>query len=349
MNLSRAAQAATLLSLLLPFAAGCGSAPPDLDADPLAPTLPVITTRLAVNGELDFKKNKVDWKTVKAATAGDAKLVVTLPEAHKLSGKVGVYNVPEDPKEPPARVALKAIEPGDDLFTLTWQAEADTTYLFKIEATAGRSTYEVSPLEVKEPPPPDPCAAVTCDEDAGEVCEEGKCVAARPAVCEPACKGGKVCQNGECITPCGGPCGKGMLCNRVRNECVKDPCAGKVCPAGEKCSGGVCKAPPKPCNGACAADEKCVANKCEKAAAEAAPAASGPVRGSIQAITPEGNKTVIVISAGSKQGIKKGDTGSISGVPGAFRVIEVFEYRCKARIDVSADVIGSKKGVVFNK
>jgi hypothetical protein len=245
-------------------------------------------------------------------------------------------------------VAVKAIAPGDDLYTLTWQAEADTTYLFKIEAKSGRSTYEVSPLEVKEPPPPDPCANVSCDEESGEVCENGQCVAQKPAVCTPACKGGKVCQNGECVVPCGGVCTKGTICNRVKNECVKDPCAGKVCPAGEKCSGGVCRAPPKPCNGACAADEKCVNNKCEKPA-EAPQPAAGPVTGSIQQVIPEGAKTVIVISAGTNKGVKKGDTGSISGVSGTFRVIEVFEYRCKARIDVSSDVIGSKKGVVFHK
>jgi hypothetical protein len=348
MNSPRALRAATLVALLVPVAAACGSAPPaDPDGSPSAPSLPLITSRLAVTGELDAAKNKVDWKTMTAALTGDAKLSVTLPEDHKLTGEVGVYNVPSDAKTPPEKVVMKAIEPGDDVYTLTWQAEADTTYLFRIQATSGASTYEVSPLDVKEPPPPDPCANVECGED--EKCEAGQCVAIPPAVCTPACKGGKVCENGECVLPCGGACGKGMICNRTKNECVKDPCAGKVCPAGEKCSGGVCKAPPKPCGGACAADEKCVNNKCEKPAAEAPPAGGGPVTASIQQIVPDGAKTTVIISAGTNKGIKKGDTGSISGVPGVLKVIEVYEYRSKARIDVSADVIGNKKTVVINR
>jgi hypothetical protein len=347
MNIHRALRAATLIALLAPVAVACGSAAPrDPDADPRAPSLPLITTRLPVSGEaIDAARDKVDWRTMTAAVTGDAKLVVTLPEEHALKGDVGIFLVPDGEGEP-ENVALKAIAAGDDRYVLAWSAEAGRSYLFRMRAASGASSYEVSPLEVKEPPPPDPCADVACDED--KRCEEGQCVAIPPAVCTPACKAGKVCVEGECVTPCGGPCGKGMYCNRSKNECMKDPCAGKVCPAGEKCSGGICKAPPKPCGGACAADEKCVSNKCEKAAAEA-PASGGPVTVSIQQVVPEGAKTTVILSAGTNKGIKKGDTGSISGVPGVLRVIEVFEYRSKARIDASSDVIGNKRTVVINR
>ncbi len=344
MNSLRALRAVTLLALLAPVAAACGSAPPsDPDADPRSPELKAM--RIEVNDAIDAAKDKVDWRTVTAATSGDAKLTVTLPEDHNLTGEVAVHEAPADAKSPPARVALKAIEPGDDVYTLTWKAEAETTYLFRVQATAGASSYTVSTLRVKEPAPADPCADVECGED--EKCQGGQCVAIPPTVCTPACKGGKVCEDGECVLPCGGACGKGMICNRTKNECVKDPSAGKACPAGEKCSGGVCKAPPKPCGGACAADEKCVSNKCEKAAAEAPPTGGGSVAASIQQVIPEGAKTAIILSAGTNKGVKKGDVGTISGVPGTFRVIEVYDYRCKARIDVAADVIGSKKAAVI--
>lgn len=326
---------------------GCPSAPVDKDANPASATLPQITTKLDATGTIDGKKNKVDWKIMTAPVTGDAKLVVTFPEDHTVSGQVGVYSPLAAGEKVPEALTEKSVSSDNDTYTLKWEAEAGKSYLFKIAATGGTGAYTVSALEITEPPPPDPCLGVECED--GEECnDKGECVPEAPQICKPACRGGKVCVSGECVAPCGGSCARGMICNKKQNECVRDPCFGKTCAAGERCSGGVCRAvaKPKPCGGKCAADEKCVSDKCVKDAP--VESAAGPITGSIVQILPAGAKATIFINRGSAKGVKVGMSGSIKGVTGGtFKVTEVYEFRCKATVDVDEKAIGANKSVVI--
>ncbi len=328
---------------------GCPSAPVDKDANPASATLPQITTKLDATGTIDAKKNKVDWKIMTAPMAGDAKLVVSFPEDHKVEGQVGVYSPLAAGEKVPEALAEKSVSPDNDIYTLKWEVEAGKSYLFKIAATGGAGAYTVSSLDITEPPPPDPCLGVECPD--GEECnDKGECVAEAPQVCKPACRGGKVCMDGECVAPCGGSCPRGQICNRKENECVRDPCFGKNCPSGERCYGGVCKAvpKPKPCGGKCGADEKCVSDKCVKEDTSPPPS-GGPITGSIVQILPAGAKSTIFINRGSVKGVKVGMSGTIKGVPGGtFKIVEVYEFRCKATVDVDEKTIGTNKSVVIN-
>jgi hypothetical protein len=243
---------------------------------------------------------------------------------------------------------------------MSFDVEAGQSYYLKVSATRGKSKYTVN-FTIEEPEvATDPCEGVECGED--EECKEGRCVEIPRAVCTPACKGGLVCVNGECVRPCGGACPRGMICNRARNECVKDPCFQKTCAAGERCVGGVCKAaatpPPtaKECKPPCAAGQTCntQTGKCEGTAATTPPPSggddcSGPLNGSIVQVLPQGNKTVLVINRGSKVCVKVGQTGRIGGVNGTFKITEVYEFRSKAIIDVDDKTIGANRAVTINR
>jgi MYXO-CTERM domain-containing protein len=95
------------------------------------------------------------------------------------------------------------------------------------------------------------CANVTC-EAAGDVCKDGDCVAT-------GC--GQTCPDGQfCLAPddpdagaaeCGASkcphntdyasyCGDGSHCDPTTGQCGTDPCAGVVCPDGQRCVRGQC-------------------------------------------------------------------------------------------------------------
>lgn len=342
--------AAVVIGLAL---AGCPSAPPDKDADPNSPSLPQITTKIESSGTIDAKKNKADWKVMTATVTGDATLTLTLPEGHKLKGDAGVFKPVTTGDKKPEAVAAKAITADDNAYTFNWQAEEGQTYLFKVAASSGAADYTISTLDITLPPPPDPCAGVTCGDN--EECRDGKCITTGPVQCKPACKGKLVCFQGECIAPCGGSCPRGQMCDRDENTCVKDPCFGKSCPTGQRCSGGTCRAvtvTAKPCGGSCPAGEKCVNDACVKddpGATPPEPSEAGPISGSIVTVTAEGKRSVLFINRGSQRGIKAGMKGTITGVSGTFEVVEVYEFRCKAIISVDAATIGDKKAVVIQR
>jgi len=340
----------TLTALTVGIAlAGCPSAPVDKDANPASATLPQITTKLDATGNIDAKKNKVDWKIMTAPLSGDAELKVTFVDDHKLTGNAGVYGALAAGEKAPEKIVSKSISTGQSSYKLVWPVEAGRTYLFKIEAAEGGADYNVSSLSVTEPEPEDPCLGVECDD--GQECKAGECVEEASQICKPACRGGKSCVDGTCQAPCGGGCARGQVCSRSKNECVKDPCFGKSCASGERCYGGSCRAVAvkKPCDGKCASDEKCVSNKCEKPATADAPTATGgPIKGSIVQLLPDGGKTTIFINLGSVKGVKIGMTGSIAGVPGSFKIVEVYDFRCKATIGVDEKTIGANKSVTIN-
>lgn len=332
--------------------AGCPSSdtpPPDTDKTPTmqAPRVPV---DFQVEDSVDAKKDQVDYKILQPPTSGKAKVEVELADGHQLQGSAVVYG-----SNGTSAVEQAAITPDESSYTIEWDVAANALYYLKVEATNGKAPYKVN-FSVTEPEPVDPCAGVECGED--EECQAGKCVEVKPPECEPKCKSGLVCVNGSCEKPCGGGCPKGQLCSRAKNECVKDPCFGKQCAAGEKCVSGVCKATTAPtptekeCKPACAAGQTCnkSTGKCE---GEATPPpvdeCAGPLNGSIVQVLPQGAKTVLVINRGSKVCVKVGQTGKINGVAGTFKVTEVYEFRCKAVIDVDDKTIGANRSVTINR
>lgn len=78
----------------------------------------------------------------------------------------------------------------------------------------------------------EPPAACTTDDDcaAGEVCQDGECVAAPACETDEDCEEGQVCQDGECVTAageCDPPCAEDEVC--VDGECLPaDPFAGAM-------------------------------------------------------------------------------------------------------------------------
>ena len=68
------------------------------------------------------------------------------------------------------------------------------------------------------------------------------------------------------------------------------------------------------------------------------------ISGKIVQVIPMGNKTVIVLDKGSKQGVKKDNTGCISDAGKTkFTITEVFSFRSKAIIEKA--YTGSAKNV----
>lgn len=332
--------------------AGCPSDAPPPDPDK-APTMqaPRVPVDFQVDDTVDAKKDQVDFKILQPPTDGKAKVKVDLDDGHQMQGSIVVYG-----SNGTSAVEQAAITPDESSYTIQWDVAANALYYLKVEATTGKSPYKVN-FSVKEPEPVDPCAGVECGDD--EECQAGKCVEVKPPECDPKCKAGLVCVNGSCEKPCGGGCPKGQLCSKAKNECVKDPCYQKQCPAGEKCVGGACKAPAvtapteKECKPACTGGATCnkTTGKCEGGEVTPPPVdeCAGPLNGSIVQVLPQGNKTVLVINRGSKVCVKVGQSGKIAGVAGAFKVTEVYEFRCKAVIEVDDKTIGANRSVTINR
>lgn len=330
---------------------GCPSLPPDLDDTPTKPDLPRVSPGIEVADSLDVgKKDLSDWKTVTAFEKGTGKITLIVGNPfggdHRLTGEVGVY-----PTSGPPALAKAAITPGEHNYELTFDTEADTTYLVQIAATKGDAPYKIS-FSV-EAAPVDPCAGVKCGDD--EECQQGECVKIEvedSGVCSPKCARGLICVDGSCVKPCDGGCKRGEYCNRATNTCVRDACYGKTCPAGQRCRGGRCVdvAPPPAtgCAGGCAAGEKCVGDKCV-AQAEAPPEPGGPIAASVVQIIPQGKKTVLVLNRGKTHGVVVGATGKISGVAGTFKVTEVYAFRSKAVIDLDDKAIGNARSASINR
>jgi len=345
----------SILALVISAAAisACGdTAPADTDMT-ATPKVPSVPTDFDVEDSIDGAKDKVDFKILNARKDGKATVAVKFADDHKVTGTVGVVG-----SDGSTNVEAKIVSEGESDYVMTFDVKDGDSFFLKVSATKGSSKYVVNFTIEEVVVVVDPCAGVECNDE--QECKEGKCVDIPPAVCSPSCKGGLVCIGGECVKPCGGACPKGQLCNRSRNECVRDPCFQKTCAAGERCVGGTCKATAvtpttKQCNPACAAGQTCntTSGKCEGGAAvDPTPvpdSCAGPLNGSIVQVLPQGAKSVLVINRGSKVCVKVGQTGRINGVNGVFKITEVYEFRSKGVIDVDDKTIGANRGVTINR
>ncbi len=344
----------SILALMISAAAlsACGDPVTDDNDMTATPKVPSVPTDFDVDDSIDGAKDKVDFKILNARKDGKATVAVKFADDHKVSGTVGVVG-----SDGTTNVEAKIVSEGENDYVMTFPVKDGDSYFLKVSATKGKSKYTVNFTIEEVAVVVDPCAGVECSDE--EECKEGKCVEIPPAVCNPTCRGGLVCIGGECVKPCGGACAKGQICNRTRNECVRDPCYQKTCAAGEKCVGGTCKATPpviKPCNPACAAGQTCnnSTGKCEGTPTEVPPGpgpdtCAGPLNGSIVQVLPQGAKSVLVINRGSKVCVKVGQTGRINGVNGVFKITEVYEFRSKGVIDVDDKTIGANRGVTINR
>lgn len=332
---------------------GCPDKKPvDTDANPASTELGSVPPGIKVKDTLQAGTDSVDWKKVRPGKDGKATLVVDFGDDHMVTGAVGIYD-----KGGKESLVDKDVSPDATKYKLTWDVKEDDQFLLMVKATKGKGGYQLE-LSVEEPKPIDPCDGVECED--GKECKAGECVPEVDLnVCTPKCTGGKKCKGGQCVAPCGGPCGAGKVCNRTKDECVKDPCAGVKCADNQRCVSGTCKDKPAPpevtCKPACAAPETCnkTTLKCEKPATNDTPppdTCAGPLSATISSVLPQGDKSTIVINkAGTKQCVKPGMKGRINGVAGVFTVQEVYEFRCKAVIGVKDTVIGANRGVVIDR
>lgn len=332
---------------------GCPSDAPKADTDK-TPTMqaPRVPPDLEVEDNIDAKKDKVDFKILQPTESGKATVSVDFGEGHLVTGNMAVYGT-----DGVTAVESAAITQSEAKYDISWDVAQDAIYYLKVEATSGKGGYKVN-FTVAKPVVKDPCDGVECGDD--EECQAGKCIEVKPPECDPKCKSGLVCINGACEKPCGGGCQKGQICSRSKNECVKDPCYQKQCGQGEKCVSGTCKpiaTPPpaeKECKPACTGTAKCntKTGQCEGGGEVTPPPVddcAGPLGGAIVQVLPQGAKTVLVINRGSKVCVKVGQTGKIAGVAGVFKVTEVYEFRCKAVIEVDDKTIGANRAVTINR
>jgi hypothetical protein len=115
--------------------------------------------------------------------------------------------------------------------------------------SCAQGTVSCQPLEK---PTPETCNGV--DDDCNGQIDDG-------ATCPEA---GDVCENGKCVAPCGGDefqCPKqGTKCDPASGLCVDPKCIGVVCPSEQVCTGGQCGTP---CSGVvCPHGQTCLGNQC---------------------------------------------------------------------------------------
>lgn len=323
---------------------GCGG-DDYVDTDATVQTAMGLPTDLGVEGDLDFDKGDlVDWKQMTAREDGKATITVRIGDVfagtHNMRGRIAVFDRDAN------QFASASVEPNVVKYVLSWAVEKDTAYLIRLQADSGKAQYGITlSVDVEEQ---DPCENVECDD--GEECEDGECVGGGggSGECNPACRSGYSCEDGECVEDdteaCGGKCKKGEYCNKKKDRCYKDPCYGKNCPSNHYCSGGKCKAkattPAKkgPCDPECdkSMGEKCTKGKC----------VLGPISARIVQSIPKGQKTELTLNRGATLKVKKGQTGTVSGV-GSFKIVEVYAVRCKAILNAPSSKLGDKKSATI--
>lgn len=330
--------------------AGCGSSAPK-DADQVASvTVPVVPTDFEVQDSIDGDKDKVDFKILRAAQSGTATVKIVFSPDHKVAGSIGVLAA-----DATTNLQARLVSPGLPSYELKFDVSAGDSYYLKVASNSGASSYSVF-YSISKAEPADPCANVTCDDE--QECKNGECVDVEPAVCEPRCRNNLVCVDGECVKPCGGACPRGQICSRSRNECVKDPCAGKTCGDGERCVSGTCRevaSTKKECTPACSGGQTCNTStgKCEggTTAPPGNDECSGPLNAKVVQVVPVNDKSsLIVLSGGTRQCVKVGMTGSLVGVNGGnFKITEVYDFRSKAQVNLGEAAIGSGRSAVIKR
>lgn len=325
------------LALVLTAGAWGACAPAYVDTDATAAEASALPLAFTQRDALDFKKgDRVDWKKVTVEEAGKAQLAVVVGDPfskkQELTGKITVFATDGTETFATAEIVKDEFE-----YNLAWEAQDATSYLVRFEATSGKAAYRVD--FTVDVPPKDPCAGVTCGD--GEACEEGACVRVKPldpTVCEPACDSDSTCIDNVCEPYCGGPCERGYYCHHKRNECLRDPCYRKKCPAGKRCVWGRCKAVAKD---AAPEPEPDVPD-------EPAAKAGGPIAARIIQTIDTGKTVTLVINKGKTHGIEVGMKGTIAGV-GTATIKEVYAFRSKAVMAGSTKDLKGKKTLTFVK
>jgi len=351
-----------LLVAALWVGAGCGpSGEPDTD-DEMLKAKGLLANTSEVTDSVDPESgDKLDWRVFEHFEKANVKVTYRVGDPFKGHGVSGVIEVFDAVGN---KLASKTVVPGTVAYEIAFTAEANTKYFLVFNATQGKAHYLIDTKAT----PADPCAACTAD----QLCEDGRCVD-KPKGCQPPCEAGYECDEdrGRCEEI---ECDDGEYFDKEDLECKPDLCAKKKCRKGQSCvvkrGRAQCvsdePAPRRECKPACAAGETCRSGKCVGAATpppagpkcpaecpkgqtcdeKTGTCKGGPIAGKILNFWPEGKDTIMLLNRGSEHGIKKGMGGSIGG-GGAFTVIEVYPYQCRAKTSLSKDEMVGKKSVTF--
>ena len=244
------------LASLVPL--GCGGKC-ELDGNGTYATAQMATPQLLVNDRIAGKGSKqcdvVDWRYISPGEDSEATVTVRVGnpfQGHKVKGSIKAYDMD-------ARVlASEEIRPGKPKNTLTFDSDKGMKYYLEIRAEKGASKYSIQ----TEFSPRDPCARCA----PGERCINQTCVNTPP--CGGPCGKGKMCDepSDQCIkAPCGGPCRSGHYCDARRNKCRKGARKCKKtpdCRKGEVCKRKVCRKAPCQANSECGKGKICQSGKC---------------------------------------------------------------------------------------
>ena len=234
-----------------------------------------------------------DWRYFQARTTGSLELRLT----HGRFGAVSTLAGTVTAYNPDGTTAATGvIEPGSEKTTrLVFPVKADGTYVVQIKAASGKGEYVV-----EFGPAADLCAACTDKQS----CVDGRC---EDKPCGGACTAEETCDaRGRCVRESGGKCAGVRCAKREVCQASTGKCVGPT-PAGPKCSATqVLK------------DGECV----EKVQ---------DIECTVVDVRESGGGSVLTLSAGDRQGVQKGMSGSVKGVKGAtFSIVDVYPSRAKA-------------------
>ena len=285
---------ALLAAASMSLAACSGSTLKDPDGDG-ASNKAQMFSRLGPTGDkLDPGVGDVeDWRYFLAQANGKMELRLTHGRFGAVSTLAGTVTV-YNPDGTTA--ATGPIESGSEKTTrIAFPVRAEGTYVVQIKATSGKGEYVVEVGAAADP----------CD----------------------ACTDRQNCSDGRCVDkPCGGACASDETCD-ARNRCVREntsKCAGVRCGKGEVCqaSSGRCIVP-------AAAAPKCTASQVLKDG-ECVEKVKD-IECTVVDVRESGGGSTLTLSAGDRQGVTKGMSGSVRGVKGAtFTIVEVYPSRAKA-------------------
>jgi hypothetical protein len=285
---------ALLLATLTTIAACSGSTLRDPDGDGVSNKAQMFSRLGPTGDKLDPAIGDVeDWRYFIAQTSGKLELRLTHGRFGAVSTLAGTVTI-YNPDGTTA--AIGPIESGSEKTTrIAFPVRAEGTYVVQIKAASGKGEYVVELGAVADP----------CD----------------------ACSDRQNCVEGRCVDkPCGGACAADETCD-ARNRCVREStskCAGVRCGRGEVCqaSNGKCVVPaaaaPK-----CGASQVLKDGECVEKVKD--------IECTVVDVRESGGGSTLTLSAGDRQGVTKGMSGSVKGVKGAtFTIVEVYPSRAKA-------------------
>ncbi len=284
-----------LVVSLTAFVLACsGTALRDPDGDNASNKAQMFSRLDATVDKLDpLSGDAEDWRYFLAQTSGNVELRFTHGRFGAVSTLAGSIIV----YNPDGTTAGTANFEGGSEKTarVAFAVRADGRYVVQIKATTGKGEYAV---EIGAPL--DPCAACTDKQN----CVDERCV----------------------DKPCGGACAPDEICD-ARSRCVRETtsrCAGVRCGKGEVCqsSSGKCVAT-APAGPKCSATQVLKDGECVEKVKD--------IECTVVDVRESGGGSTLTLSAGDRQGVQKGMSGSVKGVKGAtFTIVDVYPSRAKA-------------------